>query len=252
MISKNKFYFLMDTSDNLFMYKRFRINLFFLMLFTLYLNACKAEEISGKVSPTLISSTPGEGSDQVDVNTPVTFLFSEKIILVSTANIRLNGELVTVYVNSKTLTILETLKPNTNYTLNIPPTAIKNLEGNFAKELTLKFKTNQSALNNIIVYEAEQAELTSDASQSTSLAGFTGTGYVNTNSGNVTFNIQAPVTGYYDVSIRYSISDSKKSNDLYVDGVKVTTLDFSTVNVWTILAAGRLKLSAGAHTHWQL
>jgi mannan endo-1,4-beta-mannosidase len=230
------------------MFKRFRIFLFVLPLFTLFLNGCKSKETIDAVSPTLVSSIPLAGATSVEINTPITLQFSEIITLASVPNIKLNGELVTATVNSKTLTIVATLKSSTSYTLIIPNTAVKNTAGNFVNEITLSFTTTQSVLTDITVYEAEKATLTTDAAVATSLTGYTGTGFVNTNGGNVTFNIQAVQTGYYDVSLRYSTSNQKKANDLYVDGNNVVSLDFGAVSVRTTLAAGRIKLSAGAHT----
>ena len=230
------------------MFKRISFFIFILPFVILSINACKPEAIIDQVFPALVSSNPIEGAATVAMNTTVTIQFSEKIVLATNANVKLNGEIVSVSVNSNTLTINSVLKPSTNYTLLIPATAIKNVAGNFAKEITLKFTTIQSAPAELTVYEAENAILTTDASVGTSLTGFTGTGFVNTNGGNVTFTIQAAQTGYYDVTLRYSTSNSKKSNDLYVDGNKIITLDFSAVSSWTTLAAGRLKLSAGTHT----
>jgi mannan endo-1,4-beta-mannosidase len=230
------------------MFKRILFFIFILPLVAMSIHACKPEEVVEKVFPAFVSSNPIEGASTVDVNSIVTIQFSEKIILASNANIKLNGVIVSVSVNSNTLVINAILKPSTSYTLLIPGTAIKNEAGNYAKEITLNFKTNQSVSTASTVYEAETATLTTDASVSTSLAGYTGTGFVNTNAGNVTFTIQAPQAGYYDVTLRYSTSNSKKSNDLYVDGTKIISLDFSAVNTWTTLAAGRLKLSAGTHS----
>jgi len=230
------------------MFKRILFFIFILPLVSMSIHACKPEEVIEKVFPALVSSNPIEGASTVDVNTIVTIVFSEKIVLATNANVKLNGVIVPVSVNSNTLVINAVLKPSTTYTLLIPGTAIKNEAGNFAKEITLNFATNQSVSSASTVYEAETATLTADASVSISLAGYTGTGFVNTNGGNVSFTVQAPQSGYYDVTLRYSTSNSKKSNDLYVDGTKIVTLDFSAVNTWTTLAAGRLKLSAGAHT----
>ena len=230
------------------MFKRISFFIFILPFVVLSINACKSEAVIDQVSPVLVSSNPIEGASTVDVNTTITIQFSEKIVLATNANIKLNGEIVSASINSNTLTINSVLKPSTNYTLLIPGTAIMNVAGNFAKEITLKFTTIQSVPAQLTVYEAENAILTTDASISTSLTGFTGTGFVNTNGGNVTFTLQAAQTGYYDVTLRYSTSNSKKSNDLYVDGNKIITLDFSAVSSWTTLAAGRLKLTAGTHT----
>ena len=224
------------------MFYRILVFSIFLLLFT----ACKPNENDDNVAPLLISSTPTDRATSIDVNTVIVFNFNDKIILSSIAKILLNNMVVSARVNSQTLTINATLQPGTSYTLIIPANAISDASGNYSKEIIITFSTIGSPINE--VYEAEKAVISGDAVIDTALSGYSGTGYVNTNNGNVAFNIQAPQTGYYDVTLRYSTSNSKKSNDLYVDGNKIITLDFSAVNIWTTLAAGRLKLSAGAHT----
>ena len=148
------------------MFKRILFFIFILPLVSMSIHACKPEEVIEKVFPALVSSNPIEGASTVDVNTIVTIVFSEKIVLATNANVKLNGVIVPVSVNSNTLVINAVLKPSTTYTLLIPGTAIKNEAGNFAKEITLNFATNQSVSSASTVYEAETATLTADASVS--------------------------------------------------------------------------------------
>jgi len=211
--------------------------------------ACKSAENQDTIAPILISSTPADSAVNVDVSTTVSLKFSEDIVLRANAQITLNDSLVTTIANTRMLTIKATLKSNKDYTLYIPVNTILDVAGNSAKEIKLHFSTPKSTItNNGTLYEAEKATLSGDAAIANSTTGFSGTGYVNTNSGNVTFTVQATTAGYYDLSFRFSTSGSKKINDLYLDGSKLTSLTFDAVSVWTTLSAGKIKLSAGEHT----
>lgn len=209
-------------------------------------SSCKPDVNADTTAPLLISSTPADGATAVDIKAVVTFNYNEKIILSSFAHILLNDVAVPATVNSQTLTITATLLAGTTYTLIIPANAISDASGNYSKEIKITFTTTGNSVDG--VYEAEKAAISGDAAIATALSGYSGAGYVNTNTGNVTFTVQAATAGYYDLSFRYSTSGSEKINDLYVDGTKLASLTFNAVNVWTTLSAGKVKLSAGAHT----
>jgi mannan endo-1,4-beta-mannosidase len=225
-----------------------RIFVFSILLVVLFVSftACKSDENADTTAPLLISSTPADGATSVDIKTVVTFNYNEKIILSSSAHILLNDVAVPATVNSQTLTITATLLAGTTYTLIIPANAISDASGNYSKEIRITFTTTGNPVDG--VFEAEKAAISGDAALATTLAGYSGTGYVNTNTGNVTFAVQVARAGYYDLSFRYSTSGSEKINDLYVDGTKLASLTFNAVNVWTTLSAGKVKLSAGQHT----
>jgi len=209
--------------------------------------ACKSDENTDTTAPVLISSTPADGASAVDIKTVVSINYNDKIVLSSSAHILLNNVVVPATVNSQTLTITTTLLAGTTYTLIIPANAISDVSGNYSKEIKITFTTKgDTSVDG--VYEAEKAALSGDAAIASTLAGYSGTGYVNTNSGNVTFTVQAVTAGYYDLSFRFSTAGSKKINDLYLDGNKLTSLTFDAVNTWTTLSAGKVKLSAGEHT----
>ncbi|MFA5046272.1 MAG: glycosyl hydrolase [Paludibacter sp.] len=224
--------------------KKFKV---FIVLFLVLFNACKPTENSDTEAPLFISSTPFDGAKSADANTFISINYNERIVLSSSAQILLNGVVVPASVNSQTLTITATLQTGTTYTLIIPTDAICDIYGNYSKEITITFTTKgDNSMNG--VYEAEKATLSGDATIASALTGYSGTGYVNTNSGNVTFTVHVDTTGYYDLNFRYSTSGSKKTNDLYLDGAKLTSLTFDAVNVWTTLQAGIAKLTAGEHT----
>jgi len=230
------------------MFYRITIGLFFLLSIFFLFFACKPEENPDTIAPVLMESTPVDGAVSIDLNTIIKLQFTEKIVLSSNALILLNNELVTASATARTLTINATLLPNTSYTLLIPNTAVRDVAGNFIKEITITFTTANSINPEGTVFEAESATLSAGASVATTLTNYSGTGYINTNAGNVTFTINAELAGYYDLKFRYSTSGSQKQNDLYVDGTKLSSLVFEAVNVWTIINAGKIKLTAGQHS----
>lgn len=191
--------------------------------------------------------TPAEGATDVDTSTVIQIQFTEKIILKSNSQIRLNNTLVTATIDARTLNIKTKLLPGTAYTLLIPANTILDVDGNAADEITLHFSTAKPVVVEGSIYEAEKATLSGDAATATTSIGFSGTGYVNTNSGNVSFPVTIAETGYYDVYFRY-LTTAQKSNYLYVDGAMMADLSFATSTTWTELKAGMLKLTAGTHT----
>ncbi len=113
------------------------------LVFLLLLNACTTDTNSpaDKVAPTLMSSTPANGATSVGVNTIITLQFTEQIVLASNPQIKLNNTVVTAVLSHRSLTITTTLQPNTTYTLVVPNTAVSDVAGNFAKEITITFST---------------------------------------------------------------------------------------------------------------
>jgi mannan endo-1,4-beta-mannosidase len=113
------------------------------LVFILLLSACTTEPASSddKVAPTLMSSTPANGATSVGVNTIITLQFTEQIVLASNPQIKLNDIVVPAEFSHRTLTITTILQPNTTYTLIIPNTAVSDVAGNFAKEITITFST---------------------------------------------------------------------------------------------------------------
>jgi len=216
---------------------------FFLLVFIFFV-ACSSNENSDTTAPTLMESTPIDGATSVDVNTTISLKYTEQIILASNPQIKLNDSIISATVSARTLTISVKLKSNTTYTLIVPNKAISDVEGNYSKEIKITFTTGGSVTG---AYEAENATLTGDAIISTAQSGYSGTGYVNTNTGNVTFTVQVAETGYYDVYLNY-ISSAEKVNYLYVDGVQAAELSFVAASSWTELKAVMLKLTAGSHT----
>ncbi|MFT3752480.1 MAG: glycosyl hydrolase [Paludibacter sp.] len=218
----------------------------FLAIFILLFAACKPDEDVDTIAPLLISGTVADGASDVELNRIISFNYNEKIALSSTATILLNDVAVSATVNSQTLTVAATLSAGTTYTLIIPGNAVSDAAGNYAKEIKIIFTTK--GVSNINgVYEAEKAVLTGGAAIAFAQGGYSGTGYVNTNAGDVTFTVQVTEAGYYDVLLNY-MATAPKVNYLYVDGAQAAEISFPTTTAWAETKAAMLKLTAGTHT----
>jgi|GEM_PF-713276 len=99
--------------------------------------------------------------------------------------------------------------------------------------------------------EAENGTRSGGLTIGTANAGYSGTGYV-TNMANTGDNLTIPVTvptaGNYKLVIRYNGPYGDKSQDIYVNGVFVSTLIFPATTGYSDLIAGSLTLTAGANT----
>lgn len=225
----------------------FQTRLLFFTLISLLFFSCKKEDTGDHFPPSVMSTSPTEGAVGVDTSTVIQILFTEQIILNTNPQIKLNGTIVKASTEARTLSIKTKLQPNTSYSLSIPTNTILDVDGHGADEITLHFNTAQSVTTDGTVYEAENATRSGDALLASSSIGYSGTGYVNTNTGNVAFTINIPETGYYDLFFRYLVRDPK-NNLLFVDGVMMADLFYPATNSWRELKAGMLKLTAGTHT----
>lgn len=210
--------------------------------------SCKPEEKGDKISPTLMSSIPADESIGVLVGTEIKLQFTEKINISETSQILLNNVIVNAEVKYRELSLKSTLMPGITYKLLIPGNTIYDDAGNFAEEISINFTTASTPVQENGLYEAEQAILSDGASVANSQSGFSGIGYVSSGNGNLTFYVNIETSGYYSLGIRFSNSNSKKVNDLYVDGVKLSSLTFGATTAWNTLNAGLLKLEKGAHS----
>jgi len=228
------------------MQRSIRIFLFFFLVFIAA--SCTPEEPGDSTSPTLMSASPADKSIDVDVNTKITLEFTEKIVVASNAQIKLNNEIVQATASARSISITTSaFIPNTQYTLVVADNSLSDVAGNFVKAFSITFTTAAAISETGTVFEAENAVLTGDAAIVTSSAGYSGTGYVNTNTGNVSFTVQAAQAGYYNIWMRYQVS-SAKTNDLYVDGKLAAGISFPASNVWAEQKVATLRLSAGSHT----
>lgn len=219
-----------------------------IFVLTFILSACTEEEEKDKFAPKMLLSVPFDGELNVDTSVVIKVNFTEQVFVAQNHNITINGVVVNATTKHRDLLIDFNLKPGQEYTLVIPENSVRDQNNNFSESITITFSTKQSLPQTGNVYEAESATLIGGASLNNNQTGYSGTGYVSSGDGNLTFNINAESDGYYDLSIRYSNSNSKKVNDLYIDGVKMASLTFSAVSEWTMLNAGKIKLNKGSHT----
>jgi hypothetical protein len=88
----------------------------------------------------VLSLIPENGSEEIEINTPLTVVFDKVISLISAGGITINGSSnnITASVSQKTLTINHALFNGlTDYTVVIPPATIKGYEN----KIEWKFKT---------------------------------------------------------------------------------------------------------------
>ena len=155
--------------------------------------------------------------------------------------------MVQASVQARTLTIDATLEPATDYTLTIPDKTLSDVAGNFVKSFSLTFRTSNAITADGTILEAENASLSNGAAKASAIAGYSGTGYVNMNNGNITFNLNAAEAGFYRITARYS-SGSPKTQDLHVDGQMAAGILFPQSAQWKDLELATVKLKSGAHT----
>ncbi|HEY5592236.1 MAG TPA: glycosyl hydrolase [Paludibacter sp.] len=231
------------------MLRSYRIFYFICIAFVGFIFSCTPNNGGDEIPPKLMSSSPADSASNVDTSTVITIQYNEKVVLSSNAQIRLNGEVVAakVSVSGYKLTITASLQAGTSYTLIVPDNTISDVAGNFAKATAIHFTTFSSVSSVESIFEAESATLSGGAVIAKTTNGYSGTGYVDTNAGNVAFTVQTVQTGYYNVSFRYLVS-ADKVNDLYVDGSLATSVKFPASTSWSEVKAGTLKLTAGLHT----
>ena len=209
--------------------------------------SCKPDDPGDVTAPSFMSSVPADKAVDVSINTGISMLFTEKIVLSTNPKITLNNQVVQASVQARTLTIDATLEPATDYTLTIPDKTLSDVAGNFVKSFSLTFRTSNAITADGTILEAENASLSNGAAKASAIAGYSGTGYVNMNNGNITFNLNAAEAGFYRITARYS-SGSPKTQDLHVDGQMAAGINFPQSAQWKDLELATVKLKSGAHT----
>ena len=99
--------------------------------------------------------------------------------------------------------------------------------------------------------EAESGTRAGGLTIGTANAGYSGSGYVTnmTSTGdNLTIPVTVPTAGNYKLVIRYNGPYGAKDQDIYVNGVFVSSLNFPATSGYTDLTAGSLTLNAGNNT----
>jgi len=218
---------------------------FFILSFILF--SCTEEDDKDKHAPKMVTSVPYDGEIDVDTSQVIRINFTEQVFLSQDHKITINGIVVNATTSHRDLLIEYDLLPGQEYTLIIPENSVRDENQNYSQAITIKFSTKQTLPQSGSIYEAEHAILKSGAAVNNTLPGFSGTGYVSSGDGYLTFSINAEFDGYFDLSIRYSNSNSKKVNDLYIDDVRMASITFSAVADWNTVVAGKIKLKKGSH-----
>lgn len=102
-----------------------------------------------------------------------------------------------------------------------------------------------------IVLTTEEAENTvlNGVTVATNATGYSGTGFVYmAATGDLSFTVNAPQSGFYQLTMRVQTSMGAKSQDLYLNNVMLSTLSFPANAAFFDFNAGNLKLNAGNNT----
>ena len=97
-------------------------------------------------------------------------------------------------------------------------------------------------------YEAEYALLSADATIENSIAGYSGSGYVNQKSGDISFKVNTSEAGEYSIIFRYSSGGEYKENDLQVNGNTIATVKFNAASSWQTILQSDITLQSGENT----
>ena len=219
--------------------------LFLFVSLTCLLSACsddddKKEEINAR-SPKALFSTPAHESLDVLLDSEVSIVYNTPVVVDENNGIKVNGADATVSVNDRKLIFNISLEKNKTYEIVVPAGAVKNTVGEAASETRLSFSTVSDTKR----IEAEDATLSGGAVVENSLSGFSGTGYVNQKDGDITFKVIMPETGMYKVDFRYSNGNSRKENDLVVNGTQLSTISFDATDEWKTLGINKINLKSG-------
>ncbi|MEH6406398.1 MAG: CBM35 domain-containing protein [Leeuwenhoekiella sp.] len=96
--------------------------------------------------------------------------------------------------------------------------------------------------------EAEDGTVT-DATVSTAVTGFSGTGYVVFQAtGNISISVDRETAGLYFLTLGYRAEYGEKTQDLYVNGAMIQGIIFPESATFTTLDVGQINLDAGTNT----
>lgn len=215
-----------------------------LLLLIVLIGACKKDSSTSDqdlTSPKVVTINPGDGATDVNVSTEIFVEYDEIIRLDNTYQITINGETATASVSSKKLSIEANLTKNTTYSIDISATSVKDIAGNYAEELSFSFTTNNASQTR---YEAEEAVLSENLNISSTISGYSGTGYVTeftSVNDSLTFNLKNITKGNYDLYIGYATSGGDKACNVAVNG-SVGELMLSNSPNFNKIKYGKIKL----------
>ena len=102
-----------------------------------------------------------------------------------------------------------------------------------------------------VKYEFEDGTYTTDSVFGSSISGYSGTGYVDSQEGDVSLTINVDSTDIYELTIGYCLPDDRgnKTQNLLVNGVDQGQINFSTTgDGFSEITISSIKLTAGENT----
>lgn len=195
-------------------------------------------------TPKFLYSTPEDKVENVLPGTEVSMVYNVEIKIANNSGITVNGQQADVTVSERKLIFDLNIEKNMNYQINVSEGAITNLADVGAPAAGFSFLSAADFKR----YEAEDATLSGDAEIASSLAGFSGSGYVDTKEGDISFKVVMPESGRYGINIRYAATNGSKENDLEVNGQKISTIHFSGNEEWATVSVNKVSLNTGENS----
>ncbi|MDO5560652.1 MAG: glycosyl hydrolase [Oscillospiraceae bacterium] len=98
--------------------------------------------------------------------------------------------------------------------------------------------------------EFEDGTYGADSAFGSSIAGFSGTGYVDQQEGDVSVTVNVDATDIYELTIGYCLPSDRgsKIQDLYINGVSQGQVSFASSDTFTELKVSSIKLTKGENT----
>ncbi len=112
--------------------------------------------------------------------------------------------------------------------------------------MTVPFATNAADTK----YEFEDGEVGTGAVVDDSLTGYSGSGYVDAQEGNISVTVNVEEAGMYDLTVSYALPEDRgsKNQNLVINGTSQGEKAFSTTDGFVELNLGAVKLNAGKNT----
>lgn len=223
-----------------------KIVLLFASMVLLVTSCSKNEPVSEPSidAPKFLYSTPANKAKDVLLGTEVSVVYNVDIKVAENSGITVNNQTVNVTVSGKKLILNFDIQKNMDYQITIPEGAIQNMDNVSATAVSFSF----SSVSDSGRYEAEDATLSGGATIAKSLSGFSGTGYVDQQDGNITFKVLIPEAGKYKVNIRYASVNGDKVNNLEVNGQNIASVSFTESQTWLTTSVNKVPFNAGENT----
>ena len=225
------------------------INILCAFIMACFMASCSSDDDNNKKDesvrfPKFLYSSPTDQSVDVSLDTEVSIIYNTSISIAEDAQIKVNNEKIGFTINDRKLTLKISLEKNKTYSIVVPAGVVKNAIDQGADAVSLSFST----VSDTKLLEAEKAVLSGNAVVDNSIAGFSGTGYVNQKDGDITFKVNLPGAGKYKIGFRYCNGNQYKENDLVVNGVRLSTLAFDATTEWKTVYVDKVALKSGENT----